>query len=100
MPPCRLSLPAKVVGKARRELDEALQAKFVALWNEHSAQAFDEAEACADLEKAHVLWNTACETFFLRYCSGSWEAELPADRPRRGQVLPRQAQALESGFND
>ena len=62
VPPCRLNLPAKVSGKARQELEDALQAKFVALWNEHFEQAFDEAEACADPEKEHVLWNAACET--------------------------------------
>ena len=45
----------------------------------------------------HRLWNLACESFLLKFCTGDWDAELPNDKPRRGSILPRQAQPLASG---
>ena len=97
VPPCKLSLPAKLVGKARTTLNAALQEKFDSLWEALVARAFDIAEAQLDLGSMHSLWNLACETFLLKFCTGDWDAALPSDKPRRGKILPRQAQPLASG---
>ena len=40
------------------------------------------------------------ETFLLRLCTYNWEQTLPADKPRRGQPLPRTQTALADALHN
>ena len=92
--PQSLALPAKVTGINKGLLEARLHQLFKDLWAWEYQHNFEQAIALRHLDEAHRIWCHACETFLLRFCREEWEAVLNANKPRRGQTLPRTTKKL------